>query len=184
MRTYNTAPIYLLREAIEYDRATGDLTWKHRPRSHFHNDKTWCRFNSVYAGKPALASVNCRGYKTGAFMSVRLLAHRVAWALEKDAWPDAEIDHINGDRADNRWDNLRNVSAQTNMKNTPLRVTTTSGHVGISWHKQRRKWQANIGAGREYFYLGVFADINDAIAARKAAEVKYGFHPNHGRSRD
>ena len=181
MPKYNEIPIEILRESLSYNNDTGALTWRFRPRGHFNTDHAWRRFNSAYFGKPALDSINCRGYRTGACMGVRLLAHRVAWALETGAWPENEIDHIDGDRSNNRIENLRDVSAQTNMKNTPLRLTTSSGHVGISWHSQSKKWQANIGSGRSYYYLGLFADINDAIAARKAAEVKHGFHPTHGR---
>jgi HNH endonuclease/AP2 domain len=95
--------------------------------------------------------------------------------------PTLEIDHINGDRDDNRWINLRQVTASVNMKNLPLPRTNKSGTPGVIWHKRDEKWQASIKVDRRTVHLGYFESKQDAIAARKVAERQYGFHPNHGR---
>ena len=92
-----------------------------------------------------------------------------------------QIDHENGDRSDNRIANLRDVPPSENMRNVKRHITNTSGHVGVFWYKPRNKWVARITVNYTLHHLGYFTDIADAIAARKAAEIFYGFHKNHGR---
>jgi hypothetical protein len=53
--------------------------------------------------------------------------------------------------------------------------------MGVAWHKATGKWRAHIVVAQRHIHLGMFADMADAIAARKGAEITYGFHPNHGR---
>jgi len=62
-----------------------------------------------------------------------------------------------------------------------LNPQNTSGTMGVSWYKDRKKWYARISSDDEVIFLGMFDHKEDAIAARKAAEVKYGYHPNHGK---
>ena len=97
-------------------------------------------------------------------------------------WPAGQIDHIDGCRKNNRISNLRDVRHQDNGKNTKLPSTNTSGRIGVSWHKAAKKWGVSIKADDRPIHLGLFVSFEEACAARKAAEEKYGFHPNHGRS--
>lgn len=103
-----------LRQLVEYDPETGFLTWKPRDGN--------ARFNSKLAGKPALAQPS-KGYRTGRIKGKNYKAHRAAWAVTHGEWPQGQIDHINGDRSDNRLSNLRAVSQSENGKNQKTRST-------------------------------------------------------------
>jgi hypothetical protein len=95
------------------------------------------------------------------------------------AWPAAEIDHVNGDPADNRLKNLRESTHAESGQNRPRRsVSNTSGLSGVNWHKQARKWRARIGVGGRRYSLGVFADRGAAIAVYLQAKERFHlFHP-------
>ena len=106
--------------------------------------------------------------------------HKIIWYMLRDPIPEGmQIDHINGRRSDNRIQNLRVVNHQGNSKNAQRRSDNSSGVVGVSWLKKRKKWRAYIGRPQQF--LGEFKILDDAIAARKNAEKELGFHPNHGR---
>jgi hypothetical protein len=169
-----------LRKLIDYDPDTGALTWKRRTAETNPDDKGRVRFNTRFAGKPALTTDSGRGYRYGRVFWVTYYSHRVAWAMHYGEWPQV-IDHENGVRDDNRISNLRSGTYSDNARNAAMPNTNTSGHVGVYWHKQRSKWNARIKMDKKCLHLGLFTDKDDAIRARKAAEVKYGFHENHGR---
>ena len=99
-----------------------------------------------------------------------------------NSFPKNSIDHINGVKTDNRISNLRDVSAKENQRNRPLSCLNTSGYTGITWLVGAQKWRAQITLSGRSKYLGRFEKFCDAVKARKEAEVKYGFHPNHGRT--
>jgi hypothetical protein len=109
-------------------------------------------------------------------------AHRLTFLYMTGSFPPDQVDHINGVTDDNRWANLRASTNAENSRNTCLRSDNTSGVLGVCWHKRDGAWIANIRKDGRKHHLGYFANLADAIAARKAAEVKYGFHPNHGRA--
>lgn len=83
------------------------------------------------------------------------------------------IDHINRDRLDNRRSNLRVVDYSMNGFNKGKQSNNTSGHVGVSWEKRRNKWEAHIKINKKKKFLGYFDDIDDAIKARRKAEIEY-----------
>jgi hypothetical protein len=56
----------------------------------------------------------------------------------------------------------------------------TSGFTGVFWDKARNKWKANININGRLKHLGLFTDMDDAIIARKRANVEFGYHANHG----
>lgn len=91
-----------------------------------------------------------------------------------------EIDHENHIRNDNRIENLRLVSSKGNKKNTTRRCDNTSGVTGVHWFKRECKWKVQIKVDGKQRHLGLFDNLDDAVAARKAAERQYGFHENHG----
>jgi HNH endonuclease len=95
-------------------------------------------------------------------------------------WPD-ETDHIDHDRANNRWVNLRDVSRQINMQNSSMRSDNSTGRTGVSWATREKTWFAHIMVNQKYIHLGFFDDFNAACAAREDAEHLYGFHKNHGK---
>jgi hypothetical protein len=105
---------------------------------------------------------------------------RLAFALTVGRWPTI-IDHINGDRTDDRWCNLREVNGSENQKNRRLETDNTWGIHGLV-RRPSGKWEAAIRHSGAYLYLGRYSDFFEAVCARKSAELKYGFHENHGRS--
>jgi hypothetical protein len=143
-------------------------------------DESCKAWNSRFAGKEAFIKIT-NGYRGGSIFSRQLVAHRVIWLLKFGEWPSADIDHINGNRLDNRIENLRAVSRADNLRNRRMPITNTSGIVGVGWDKARGKWRAQIEANGLAKCLGHFEEKADAAAARKAAEIECGFHENHGR---
>jgi len=95
-------------------------------------------------------------------------------------WP-LEIDHIDGDRTNNAWANLREVTRSQNSMNARLRNTNTSGVKGVYWHKGANKWMATIKVNEESHYLGLFASLDKANAIRQKAARK--FHGKFARYR-
>ena len=172
----------LFKVCMSYCPETGLLTWRERPPEHFklpHIHKAW---NTRRAGKPALNAMTGFGYRAGLLFGKTLRAHRAAWAIHTGEMPDV-IDHINGNRADNRIANLRSVSAIENRRNQKIPSHNTSGVIGVTWNKQFGLWAAIITVDGRNILLGRFADKADAVIARAAGEVKYGFHKNHGREK-
>lgn len=110
--------------------------------------------------------------------NVTLRAHIVAFLLVTGKWPSGEIDHINGSRFDNRWQNLRHVTRKENAKNNAMRCDNTSGVTGVVWHRQAQKWWARIGTKS----LGTFDSLEDARAVRLAAQADDGYTERHGAS--
>ena len=104
-------------------------------------------------------------------VSKQLFAHRVAFFLYHGHYPffPNSVDHINRDGCDNRIVNLREVTPREQSANTGLSRANTSGVKGVSFLKDRGKWRASANIDGRKVNLGTFFDINDAIAARKAA---------------
>ena len=96
------------------------------------------------------------------------------------AQPKGEIDHINGQRADNRAANLRDVDKAENQKNAARRSDNTSGVTGVYWDKTSKRWRATLRSTT----VGGFERKEDAVAARLAAQRAHGFHENHGREKE
>jgi len=86
----------------------------------------------------------------------RFCVHRVAWAYVHRKWPDDQIDHINGNKSDNRLCNLREANTAENMRNVGRQSHNTSGLKGVSWHKLRNKWRADIKVNQKQKFLGLF----------------------------
>lgn len=170
-----------LRKRLAYDPFSGALTWRHVSPCGFLTPKACAIINKKYAGKTAGTAVNQWGYYIIGIRPKVYLAHRVVWAIHYGAWPDGEIDHIDGDKLNNKIENLRVVDGATNRRNMPTQKNNTSGHAGIS--VKNGKWIARIGGGQrgKRIYLGTFQTLGEAVAARKAAEQKFGYHEGHGR---
>ena len=88
-------------------------------------------------------------------------------------WPPQDVDHINGDRADNRISNLRLATRSENLRNKRKFPTNTSGYVGVYCYWQRGNWNARISVNGRNINLGYFATKEDAAQARAEAERKY-----------
>lgn len=177
-------PQDLLNQLFRYEAETGKLYWRERPASMFtdkkqsasHNAAIW---NGKNAGNEACSRAS-NGYLETSIFRRRITAHRIIWKLVTGVDPD-DIDHQDGDGSNNRWANLRDVNHETNGRNLKLRKNNTSGVQGVALHTDKVRWIARINPARRTIYLGLFNSFDDAVAARRAAEVKYGFHENHGR---
>lgn len=167
-------------EVLTYDPATGELRWKPRPEDTFATPRAARAWNARFAGKRA-GTVGRSGRRQVYWNGGTHLEHRVIWRLVTGEWPKAEIDHINGVCGDNRWENLREVSHAENMRNQKQRTDNTSGRVGVCFDRERRLWAAWVGLRGRAKFLGRFATKGEAVAARREAERKHEYHPNHGR---
>lgn len=175
----------LLQSLVDYNPRTGEMTWRARDPSMFiaPGNKgieavrdTW---NKKHAGQPAFNTKGTGGYLTGRLFRTRLSAHRVAFAIIHGRWPKGVVDHINGETTDNRAVNLREVTHAINSQNCRRRTDNKSGKPGV--FSSGGVYRAEICAAGKRMHLGRFKTIEEAIAARKAAEMELGFHENHGR---
>ena len=181
----------VLRRLIDYCPKTGKMTWKERPVWMFKTGGTPVRrvskegkarrFNKQFAGQPALNTAHGRGYLSGEVFGISCKAHRVAWAIFHGQWPSDQLDHINGDRSDNRISNLRSVDQAENMKNRKRPKHNTTGHIGV-YRRSGGKWCAEVISGGNAVLRKHFDTYEEACAAQEAAASKAGFHKNHGRA--
>ena len=165
-----------VRRILDYDPETGAFRWKARS----DRDKSW---NHRWVGEEA-GSVLQIGYCYINILNKPHLAHRLAWLFMMGAWParGQQIDHINGDRSDNRWCNLRLATQEQNSANQGIRANNKSGVKGVSWDKKKQMWVAMITKGRVQKFLGYFRTIPEAAAARRAAETEH--HGGYARQGD
>jgi len=178
-------PIKWLHECFELDADTGILVWKARPVHHFKAPKYQKRHHTLYAGKE-VGNTSSEGYRvvrvTWNGKRLEWKQHRIVWAMHYGYWPTKNIDHIDGNKANNVITNLREVTDQENAKNRGIPKNNTSGHIGVHWDKFTSKWKASIQVNGERILIGRYINIEDASAARQAAEIEYGFHENHGKN--
>ena len=157
------------RRLFNYDPGTGELTWKARAS------------NRIKIGEQ-VGYVTKVGYRQVGVTGVSYLTHRIIWLMQTGKWPSGEIDHEGGYGGDNRWENLRDVTHRENACNTKLPSDNTSGAMGVFWAAHCGRWRATITVEGRTIHLGYHDIFEDAVAARKAAEIKYGSHKNHGRA--
>lgn len=169
-------------ECLHYDPDSGVFTWRHRPRHHFSSERSFRSWNSSYAGRAAGNISKVWGYRMISLCNWPHRAARLAFLYMTGKLPSLFVDHINGIRSDDRWSNLRLVSRAENGQNMARPSDNTSGHTGVSFDRSRGRWRSYIGHNGKRLDLGRFTTIDEAIAARAAAEARLGFHPNHGRA--
>lgn len=168
---------------LKYEPETGKLFWLQRPPEFFpdwpqsreHNASAW---NAKYAGAEALTAPK-DGYRSGSILGRKVRAHRIAWLLHYGEWPSSHIDHINGDRSDNRLSNLRDVPRTSNQRNMKRRSNNKSGISGVYW--QGTFWRVQFRIGGHNKHVGVFQSYEAAVAARNAFAENNGFSDRHGR---
>lgn len=96
-------------------------------------------------------------------------AQRVAFLFMTGNWPVEQVDHINGIKSDNRWINLRDVSALVNSENRGMWRTNRSGYKGVCYNKVENKWQVLCRYKGVQVYAGYYEDVHEA--GRVAAET-------------
>jgi HNH endonuclease/AP2 domain len=153
-----------LRELFAYDEESGRLIWRVKRRGSVGIEP------GVTAG-----AVNTQGYVSVGVDGKRQLAHRIIWCLLFGVEPPHDIDHINGNRADNRRANLRMATRAQNRQNTRLSKNNSSGVQGVTWDPERSKWATQIMVDRKNKHLGRYETLEEAALVRRLAEEKY--HP-------
>lgn len=154
-----TLSIEQLRDLLEYDGKTGVFTWKRGP------------FRGKRAG--TVSNGYLRVIAGGRAVRQKIYLHRLAWAFVHGEWPEDEIDHINGERTDNRLENLRACSRLLNARNMPIPSDNTTGVVGVC--PFRGRFQAYLTVDRQKRCLGTYDTVEEAAAVRKEAErVHFG----------
>lgn len=174
-----------LRQILRYEPETGKLFWLERPESMFVGgpykpSRRAASWNSRCAGKEAFTARASHGYREGAVDNKKYLAHRIIWALHYGSHPPRHVDHINGDKLDNRIANLRDVDPSMNLRNALGKSNNTSGVTGVNWRDDKRKWRARIMVNYKETTIGHFDTFEEAVAAREAAAKRLGFTQRHG----
>ena len=136
-----------------------------------YNNETGLFFNNRNKG---VGSKGKDGYMYLKIKDTMYRLHRLVWLYEYGYMP-SEIDHKNRIKHDNSIENLREVQHNINSKNMGIYSSNTSGHTGVTLNKNKNKWFANIKVNYKKIHLGIFNNKSDAIAARKHAELIYGF---------
>ena len=173
--------ILLIKEFLDYNPETGVLTWKKRQKHHFKEGERQANSCSIWNNKHAgtiAGSDDGRNRIVVKIYKNTYFAHRLAFVIMKGRDPKAQIDHINGDSKDNRWENLRECFDYENKQNLSPKVNNTSGYTGVWWHKQIGKWCAEIRTRNVKYYLGTFDDPKEAYETYLAAKQKlHTFQP-------
>ena len=165
-------PVTLLAELLDLNMDTGALRWRLRPNL-VGKAATW---NYRYAGTVAGAR-DAYGYLQISLLKKRLKAHRIVWALHHGEWPPdrLDIDHIDGDRTNNRPSNLRLAERAQNLHNSRAHRDNQSGYKGVCRASKKSGgtgWIAQIMVRGMYQYLGRFDTAQEAAVAYRSAAVR------------
>jgi hypothetical protein len=152
--------------ALAFNSDTGEFTWRPRAGDSW-KIRSW---NSRMAGRAVTSKRH--GYIRIGYGRRYILAHRLVWWLFHRDLPDV-IDHIDGDRTNNRPTNLRPATTQLNAANRDKPSTNTSGFKGVVWSKSARKWRALIRVNYRLTHLGYYQTREEAAKAYGVAADKY-----------
>ncbi len=161
-----------LRECFDYSILTGDLWWKERPREHFKSVSVWKSSNTNFESKKA-GTISSKGYLDVKVNGKLYRVHRILYKLIMEVDPPRFIDHIDGDRLNNAWQNLRNATKEENSRNRRMSSINTTGFKGVSFRKDIGKYTAYINYKKLKKHLGVFDTPEEAYAAYCEAALKY-----------
>jgi hypothetical protein len=149
-----------LRNRLEYNELSGIFTWKQRNKGEFETLNAWARWQGQYSGKIA-------GTKSNGYLVINIdyeinSGHRLAWLYMHGAWPNGNLDHINGNRADNRIENLREATQAQNRQNLRgAKCNNSTGLLGVSKSYKDGKYRAAINGK----HLGLFDTKEQAHSA-------------------
>jgi len=160
-----------LNELFTYNKDNGLLNWRYKKKGR--------KFYSIIGSVMIPNGPN--RYRVIGINNKSYFAHKLIWiyhhgAIEKGI----VVDHIDGDGLNNRMNNLRLSSMSMNARNRRLSNRNTTKHCGVYRQRGDGDYTAAICVNYKQIYLGYFHNIEDAIKARKKAEIKYNFDPSHG----
>ena len=157
-----------LKEVFTYNSNNGVLIYKKRIN------------NRIQIGRVA-GHISSDGYRYVRVFGTSQKHSRLVFLFHNGVFPKNNIDHINGNRSDDRIENLRDVTQEENRKNCMIMTNNSSGVQGVNFYKRTNKWRAFIGLNGKHIHLGYFDTKKLALEARKNAELEYDYHDNHGR---
>ena len=123
-------------------------------------------------------SINNRGYVHVKINRKKYLAHRLIYLYHHGTMPDF-IDHIDGNKLNNRIENLRECTKSQNGFNMRMNSNNTSGVKGVSWNEQRQKWVVHLRLNHKQKYFGGFKDFE--LAELVAIEARNKYHKEFAR---
>lgn len=162
-----------VRALLDYDAATGQFTWL---ADRTGKAKVGQRAGTLQGNGAVAIGIDGKVY----------LAHRLAWLWTHGSWPRSGVDHINGNRSDNRLDNLRVATPKQNSGNRCLDKRNKSGYRGVSWHQGKQMWLAQVTVAGRAKSLGLYETAEEASeACQKAGIEEYGeFYQTRQNSHD
>lgn len=151
-----------LKQLLHYDPKTGIFTWLVSKSGNY--------------GIGSIAGYLDKNIKSGyniiKIQGKKYPSHRLAWLYMEGYLPEYQIDHKNGIRDDNRWENLRHVTNVCNLQNQKLSSGNSSGFPGVVWHKRNHKWVSQITVNKKQLHLGYYNTPLDAALARFTIEIQ------------
>lgn len=155
-----------LRQLLRYEPEAGKLFWRHRPMQLFATPRAFRAWNTRYSDQEAMTSINSGGYLQGHVLGAKVAAHRVVWAMEHNEWPTLMVDHIDGDKTNNRISNLRLATRSQNGMNRGAENNSKSVYVGVS--PSYGRWRSTIVVDKKQISLGTF---DDEVSAAQAYDI-------------
>lgn len=160
-----TVSVDYLHERLSYDSSKGLLRWKE------WKDCPSRAWNKRFKGE-LVGGVRKDGYVGFALETKKYKVHRVVWAMVTGFWPQGEIDHINGNRSDNRFENLREATRADNARNKTLYKVNKSGYPGVT--KINGRWVARI-CSTSLRKSVTYDTFKEAVEAKIFMELEAGF---------
>ena len=145
-----------VRQVFDYNPSTGYVIWKIKPKH---------RAGIIEVGDRAGYS-HWKGYRWITLDNKGYAEHRLIWFWVTGKWPPNQIDHKDGNKANNKWDNLRLATNGQNQANTRLRKTNTTGYKGVTYNKKQKVYIAQVCINGKVTYLGSFTTPEEAYAKR------------------
>lgn len=159
-------PIELLNEFFLYDENTGKLTNK------------YTRNSGAIKGEES-GGIHARGYRTVKVKGISYKVHRIIWKLMTGTDP-IQVDHINGNPSDNRWENLRECTQQQNTYNKKLYINNKTGVKGI-YKTKNNKYSVRVSVNKQRINVGTFDTLEEAEQAyKKFVDEHHGEFANYG----
>jgi hypothetical protein len=153
-----------LKELLNYDKETGIFI---RIKSNSNRAKVNC----------VAGNIRKDGYLEVRVCKKSYLQHRLAWLYIYGKFPDKLIDHINGNRNDNRIENLREVDYKENTYNSKVRSDNKSGVRCVSWNKKSQSWEVRVKVDKKLKHFGSYKELDDA--AKVAEKVRKEHHKEY-----